>query len=85
METALQDKHGNLTIYGTDCCHLCESAAGVLAAAGFVATKIDIAGSDELMAKYGAIIPVLARADSDAELCWPFDVAMVRRFVALAE
>lgn len=85
MEPPLQNKSGILTLYGTDCCHLCELAAEVLAVAGVLATTIDIAGNEALMAKYGTRIPVLARAGGDAELCWPFDVVMVQRFVACAE
>ncbi|HXU92058.1 MAG TPA: glutaredoxin family protein [Gallionella sp.] len=68
-------------LYGTSCCHLCEQAEAILHEAGIAAEHIDIAEDDELLEKYGIRIPVLRRADSGAELGWPFDAAAVLRFL----
>lgn len=72
-----------LVLYGTSCCHLCEQAETILHEAGASAACIDIAEDGELLEKYGTRIPVLRRADSGAELGWPFDAAAVKRFLAL--
>lgn len=69
-----------LQLYGTAGCHLCEEAADLLEALSLPARSIDIAGDDELMARYGVRIPVLRRSDG-AELGWPFGLAEVREFV----
>lgn len=70
-----------LVLYGTSCCHLCEQAGAILRDAGIDAEHIDIAEDDELLEKYGTRIPVLRRADSGAELGWPFDAAAVAEFL----
>lgn len=67
-------------LYGTSCCHLCEQAEEILREAGVEAEHVDIVDDDALLEKYGTRIPVLRRAD-EAELGWPFDAAMVRRFL----
>ena len=64
-----------LLLYGTRYCHLCEQAGAVLHAAGLTAEYIDIAEDEALLEKYGMRIPVVRRADSGAELDWPFDGA----------
>lgn len=66
-----------LTLYGTSACHLCELAEAQLdrlSAEGyhFVNRKVDIALDDDLMARYGILIPVLRRNHDGAELSWPF-------------
>jgi len=70
-----------LVLYGTTYCHLCEQAQAVLDEAGVSAVYIDIADDDGLIESYGTRIPVLLRTDDGAELGWPFDAAMVRRFL----
>ncbi len=70
-----------LLLYGTSCCHLCEQAEAVLYELGIAAEHVDIAEDDELLEKYGVRIPVLRRADSGAELGWPFDAAVVAGFL----
>lgn len=70
-----------LVLYGTTYCHLCEQAEAVLDEVDVSAVYIDIADDDGLIESYGTRIPVLRRADSGAELGWPFDAAMVRQFV----
>ncbi|OGS97780.1 MAG: glutaredoxin [Gallionellales bacterium RIFCSPLOWO2_02_60_31] len=68
-------------LYGTSCCRLCEEAEAVLREAGVAAEHNDIADDDGLLEKYGIRIPVLRRADSGAELGWPFDAAAVMQFL----
>ncbi|BBJ00126.1 glutaredoxin family protein [Ferrigenium kumadai] len=70
-----------LALYGTSCCHLCEQAEAILHEAGLAAEHIDIAEDDELLERYGIRIPVLRRADNDAELGWPFDAEAVADFL----
>lgn len=69
-----------LILYGTSCCHLCEDAEAILREAGIAAQHVDIAEDDALLERYGTRIPVLRRADSGAELGWPFDAAALRHF-----
>ena len=68
-------------LYSTEFCHLCVEATDILRQAGVDATLIDIAENDGLIELYGTRIPVLQRADNDAELCWPFDAATVSCFL----
>ena len=71
-----------IRLYGTEFCHLCEEAEAILKQAGVAAVHIDIAEDDELLKKYGTRIPVLQRADNDAELGWPFDAVTVAQFLS---
>jgi hypothetical protein len=72
-----------LTLYRRDGCHLCDLAEDALRGAGVAVYDTVVLGWDgELAARYGGRIPVLARADTGAELDWPFDAWSVRRFVA---
>lgn len=70
-----------LVLYGTTFCHLCEQAEAVLQAVGVAAEHIDIAEDDVLLEKYGVKIPVVKREDTGAELGWPFDEQIIRRFI----
>lgn len=72
----------NLLLYGTTFCHLCEQAEALLYVLGVSAAHINITDDDELLARYGARIPVIRRLDNDTELGWPFDETALRRFVA---
>ena len=74
----------HLILYSTDACHLCEQAEALLApwvGQGLLVAVDDIAESDELFARYGERIPVLRRADTGAELDWPFDAAGLAEFL----
>lgn len=73
-----------LLLYGTRFCHLCEQAAAVLHAARITAEYIDIAEDEALLEKYGTRIPVVRRADSGAELDWPFDEAALNALTGRA-
>jgi hypothetical protein len=70
-----------LELYGTDHCHLCEQADGLLRGMGVMAAPVDIVEDDEAFARYELRIPVLRRTDTGAELGWPFDAAAVTRFL----
>jgi hypothetical protein len=72
-----------LTLFQRDDCHLCDLALAVLAAVPapeFDSVFID--GNDALEARYGERVPVLRSEGRDAELDWPFDVEMLRSFLA---
>lgn len=75
---------GELTLYSTAGCHLCEEAEALLASAlpapGRRWQVVDIADDDALFARYGWHIPVLRRADGE-ELRWPFDAGSLRAFL----
>ena len=68
-------------LYSTQSCHLCELAEQVLVQAGIAFIKSDVIDDDVLFDRYGMRIPVLQRADNNAELDWPFDAANVTLFL----
>ena len=71
-----------LILYQRDDCHLCDLALEVLAAARLPEfDSVFIDGDDALEARYGERIPVLRDADRGAELDWPFEADMVRRWL----
>ena len=65
-----------LILYSTDGCHLCELAEQLLLASTAATVEgwevVDIALDDALFERYGWSIPVV-KAESGAELAWPFD------------
>ena len=69
-----------INLYHTLGCHLCELAEQVIERVRMTVPdlshlhviKIDIAGHDELVDRYGIRIPVL-QLDDQRELDWPFD------------
>lgn len=73
-----------LVLYATSGCHLCELAEAMLgdmlAAPGW--QVVEIAEDDGLLERYGIRIPVVLRVHDGAELGWPFDREMLRRFIA---
>ena len=75
-----------LILYSRPDCHLCDEAAGLLAAVapGMPFQAVDIEPDLGLLVKYGEAVPVLRRADNDAELFWPFDAAALRAFLGHA-
>lgn len=75
-----------LLLYGTSACHLCELAEQLLAnllASGhdWQIELIDISDDDDLLTRYGELIPVLGRTSDGIELHWPFGEADVLAFV----
>ena len=69
-----------LVLYGTEHCHLCEQAESLLHALDIPFRQIDIAEVEELLERYGTLIPVLCDAHQ-RELRWPFQADDVRRFL----
>lgn len=65
-----------LLFYTTAQCHLCELAESLLVNTSMPqpipVEVIDIAQSEQLVARYGSRIPVLRRSDTSSELDWPF-------------
>lgn len=71
-------------LFGTLGCHLCEVAEAMLMPLvdhGLLVELVDIADDETLYDAYGLRIPVLRRADTRAELDWPFDVEQVVAFL----
>jgi hypothetical protein len=70
-----------VTLYTTLGCHLCDQARELLltVAPNVAILAVDIAEDDDLIARYGERIPVLAR--DDRELAWPFGLLDVQRFL----
>ena len=70
-----------LLFYTTEGCHLCGYAAAMLddlARSGkFQVKPVDIAESEELVARYGLTIPVLRNPRGDRELNWPFTLEQI--------
>ncbi|MEH6356303.1 MAG: glutaredoxin family protein [Marinobacter sp.] len=65
-----------LSFYTTAQCHLCELAEALLINTPMrqpiPVNVVDIAQSEQLVARYGTRIPVLRRSDTGNELDWPF-------------
>lgn len=81
-----------LKLYTTLACHLCEQAEELLVQtldiSVFECEQVDIITRDELLQRYGTLIPVLACGKSGQELSWPFDSVDIdcftRRIIELA-
>lgn len=72
-----------LVLYSRPDCHLCDEAAQLLAvvAPGRAYRTLDIEDDLALLDRYGVRVPVLRLEPSGAELGWPFDAAMLTRFL----
>ena len=72
-----------LVLYSTSHCHLCDLAHALIVNVAKINTLeiIEIADSDQLLAQYGLRIPVLLRADTKAELNWPFTEKDIIKFL----
>lgn len=71
-------------LLGTLGCHLCEYAEAELmpfVENGLLVELLDIAEQPGLLERYALVIPVLRRADTGAELHWPFDAQQVAAFL----
>ena len=70
-----------LLFYTTEGCHLCEYAAAMLddlaRSRKFQLKPLDISESEELVARYGLIIPVLRNPHNKRELNWPFTTEQI--------
>ncbi len=67
-----------LLLYTTSGCHLCEQAETLLQSAGASVEMVEIADDEALLERYGVRIPVLRHAQTDRELDWPFDAAVIQ-------
>lgn len=75
-------KAPNLNLYSTSHCHLCEQAELILKDLNLTPlTILEIAEDIHLLDLYGLRIPVLQRADTKAELDWPFSALEVISFL----
>jgi len=73
-----------LILFQRDDCHLCDLALGVLAAARVPEFESVFIDDDvALEERYGTRVPVLRDEASGLELEWPFDVGMLRDFLAV--
>lgn len=74
-----------LYLYTTLGCHLCEDAKRlawpVLEHYGWRLEDIEIADSDDLMARYSLRIPVVKRDDCGEDLGWPFEQAALAEYL----
>lgn len=69
-----------ITLYRRDRCSLCELAEAMLREAGWDYVSVWLEEDAAAEQRYGWRIPVLRRADTGAELDWPFDPLKLRRF-----
>ena len=74
----------NLFLYTRENCHLCDLADALVrqVAPGADVQAVDIDENLELLSRYGDRVPVLRRADTRAELGWPFDAEALEAFLA---
>ena len=71
-------------LFGSLGCHLCEVAEAELMPLvehGLMVELVDIAEREAHYETYSLRIPVLRRADTGAELDWPFDTDQVVLFL----
>ena len=63
--------------FTTQGCHLCEQANNLVDELhnryNFEMEIVDISTEENLVKKYGLIIPVLLNIENNELLCWPFD------------
>ncbi|HDZ09036.1 glutaredoxin family protein [Pseudohongiella sp.] len=78
---------GELLLYTTVGCHLCEQAEAVLRAvvaddSALSWTPVEISDDPGLVEAYGLRIPVIRLQGHDEDLGWPFDESAVRAYLA---
>ena len=82
MKVATTSNSGQLLLYSTLGCHLCEVAEALIKQnTAFNVKVIDIAEDDKLMERYGVRIPALVYRGSSEELGWPFDAEQLQDFL----
>jgi len=64
-------------LLGTSACHLCEQAEALLAPLNISYSKIDISEQEQWQEQYAIKIPVLLNTETNQEICWPFNEAMI--------
>jgi glutaredoxin len=75
-----------VNLYGTAGCHLCEQAKELVwplvLQYQFRLIEIDIADNDDLIERFGTLIPVLTAYPTHRELRWPFTAEEIDAFFA---
>ena len=75
-----------LILYSTPRCHLCDQAKALFHAhrdsKQFKLEITDIAGSEELMDRYGIRIPVICDPVTGREIGWPFGEKQLSKFLS---
>lgn len=69
--------NAKVLLFYTPFCHLCDQAVAIFDQLGVPVEKKDIIDDDALMERYGKLIPVATKSNSQKELHWPFDVDAV--------
>ena len=81
----------NVQLFTTVGCHLCDDALSLLnryqrlERLCIEIEKVEISGSDNLVAAYGIRIPVVKKSTGELELGWPFDLEELSRFLEHAQ
>jgi hypothetical protein len=75
-----------VVLYATEACHLCDLAVVEIEQALRAYPErriayIDIAESDELIARYAELIPLLVNEKTGESLAWPFTVQYVQAWL----
>ena len=71
---------GEVILYSTDCCHLCELAQAQLDELQIAYRVVDIIDDSELVERYGVRIPVVLN-QQQKELGWPFELPQLQAFL----
>ncbi|MCX4029193.1 glutaredoxin family protein [Endozoicomonas sp. SM1973] len=75
----------SVILYTTTGCHLCDQALALLQPVAeryhFTITAQEIAFDPDLFDRYGIRIPVIALANQQAELGWPFTAEELDQFI----
>ncbi len=75
-----------LYLYGTEGCHLCHLAEQTVAALkeefDLQVQQVDVSATDDLIGRYGIRIPVVRVDERIDDLGWPFDTAVLQRYLS---
>lgn len=71
---------GEVILYSTDGCHLCELAQAQLDELQVAYRVVDIIDDSELVERYGIRIPVVLNQQQQ-ELGWPFELPQLQTFL----
>ncbi|RLA05546.1 MAG: glutaredoxin family protein [Gammaproteobacteria bacterium] len=86
MVIQFDPRTGQVKLYTTSGCHLCDDALVLLKQAQLAVELVEIADDDSLYHRYGLRIPVVARVaggDVTDELNWPFDADLLASWLTL--
>ncbi len=71
----------SLFLLSTEGCHLCTVASDLLKSINVSFDLVDIVEDEQLVALYGATIPVVIAPDAEQALYWPFDEHELTQYV----